>query len=139
LTSLYVPRTQDNMNTVFEMEENVVELWINDEERHRWRVERLWKLAENMPVKRVPLSAIKDIDRAMWFSPEQPAPTCRQVAFHAKKIYEADLTYPVILSANGSVFDGMHRIMKYMLEGYGVIQAVQFDTDPEPDAILKNC
>ena len=99
-----------------------------------WEVERLWKITKNYPVKRVLLSAISDFDLVCWFDGEHYKPTCRAVAEHARKIREADFTYPVILSAKGHVMDGMHRVAKAYLLGQEHVDAVQFDQDPEPDA-----
>ena len=39
-----------------------------------------------------------------WFHGK--GPTCREVAEHARRINAADLTYPVILSADGGLMDG---------------------------------
>ena len=99
-----------------------------------WEVARLWKITKNYPVKQVLLSAIGDFDLVCWFDCEHYKPTCRAVAEHARKIMEADFTYPVILSAEGHVMDGMHRVAKAYLLGQAHVDAVQFDQDPEPDA-----
>ena len=61
--------------------------------------------------------------------------TCRQVADHARLMREADLGFPVILSSDGRVMDGMHRICKALLQGQDRIEAVRFRHDPEPDHI----
>jgi hypothetical protein len=50
-------------------------------------------------------------------------------------IEEADLSFPIILSASGAVMDGMHRVAKAALQGRHVIEALQFDVDPEPDHV----
>ena len=50
-------------------------------------------------------------------------------------IDEADLSFPIILAANGEVMDGRHRIAKAALEGRATISAVQFDGDPPPDYV----
>jgi hypothetical protein len=47
-------------------------------------------------------------------------------------INEVDLSYPIILDSNRRVMDGMHRVAKALLQGNDVIEAVQFDSDPEP-------
>jgi hypothetical protein len=47
----------------------------------------------------------------------------------------ADLSYPIILCANGRVMDGMHRVAKASLLRHGDILAVQFEQTPEPDFI----
>jgi hypothetical protein len=43
--------------------------------------------------------------------------------------------HPVILSRDGRVMDGMHRICKALLLGYGDIEAVRFLEDPKPDYV----
>lgn len=48
---------------------------------------------------------------------------------------DCDLTFPVILSSDGRVMDGMHRVCKALLEGIEDINAVRFVRDPEPDYI----
>ena len=50
-------------------------------------------------------------------------------------IEQADLSFPIILAANGEVMDGRHRIAKAALTGRATITAVQFTTDPPPDHV----
>ncbi|MFD7156485.1 hypothetical protein ACFV9C_17930 [Kribbella sp. NPDC059898] len=57
------------------------------------------------------------------------------VARHAERIQKADLRYPVILSADGRLMDGGHRIAKAWLGGARTVDAVRFVVDPEPDYI----
>lgn len=102
-----------------------------------WEVERLWEMTKGFPVQQVPLNEIGDFDLVTWFDSEQHLPTCRAVAEHARKILAAEFMYPVILSAQGHVMDGMHRVAKAWLLGYETVEAVQFDVDPEPDERLK--
>lgn len=103
-----------------------------------YNVERLWMLAQELPVSTIPLSQVEDeLDYPYcWFKTKKPSP--RAVARHAKLIYEADHSYPIILSAKGIVMDGVHRIAKAWLLGMTTIQAVQFVKDPEPDAVLPS-
>ena len=61
--------------------------------------------------------------------------TCRQVAEHARLINEADLGYPIILSSDGRIMDGMHRVLKALTHGESHIHAVKFLTDPAPDFV----
>jgi hypothetical protein len=103
--------------------------------RYFWYTERLWQLTRALPVKMVAIHAIPEFDQNCWFSNTAP-PTCRAVASHAKRIYEADLSYPIILSAAGHLMDGGHRLAKAWLLGLAEIQAVQFTEDPAPDYIL---
>jgi hypothetical protein len=61
--------------------------------------------------------------------------TCRKVVDHARLLQACDLAYPVILSSDGRVMDGMHRIGKALLEGRDWIDAVRLIEDPEPDYV----
>ncbi len=54
---------------------------------------------------------------------------------HIQLIEAADLSYPIILSSDGRIMDGMHRVAKAVLLGESHIMAVRFDATPEPDFI----
>lgn len=102
-----------------------------------WYTERLWELARDLPTTLVAVAAIPEFDQNCWFRPHTP-PTCRAVAQHTRRIYEADLSYPIILSADGGLMDGGHRIAKAWLLGLTEVQAVQFTEDPEPDYLVAD-
>src|SRR5687768_860735 len=101
-----------------------------------WFTERLWALACDLPVKSVAIEAVPEFDQNCWFGETNP-PTCREVARHAKRIREADLSYPIILSAEGHLMDGGHRIAKAWLLSMQEVSAVQFAVDPEADYVLE--
>ena len=105
--------------------------------RYVWRSERLWLLTKDLPVKRVSIDRITEFDQNCWFRAGS-APTCRDIAKHAKRIIDADLSYPIILAADGHLMDGGHRIAKVWLSGAMEIDAVQFEVDPEPDWIEED-
>jgi hypothetical protein len=96
-----------------------------------WWTLSLWAASSGLPVIQVPIDAIREFDEDCWFS--GLAPSCREVAEHARRIQEADLGHPVILRSDGRLMDGGHRIAKAWLEGRQVIDAVRFEVDPEPD------
>lgn len=100
-----------------------------------WDVDRLIRLAHALPTKTIPLTSICEFEEVYWFD-EQYRPTCRAVVSHLQRIQAADLSIPIILSADGHVMDGMHRVAKAWLLGHTEIHAVQFLHDPEPDQIL---
>jgi hypothetical protein len=100
-----------------------------------WYSERLWQLADTLPSQLIPIKQVKEFEQNCWFSEDNP-PTCKAVADHARRINEADLSYPIILSAAGHLMDGGHRLAKAWLLGQELIRAVQFPVDPEPDIIL---
>jgi len=98
-----------------------------------WRMDQLWELVAGLPVKKVRIKDLAGFDEVRWFGgPLKILPTCRTIAEHARDIYEADLSYPIILSPSGEVLDGMHRIAKAYLQGIEEIDAVQLLKMPEP-------
>ena len=100
-----------------------------------WDVDRLVERARDLSPKYVALTSIREIDEVYWFNDEDEQPTCRKLLLHMRLIDEADLSYPIILSADGRVMDGMHRVAKALAEGRSEIEAVQFEQDPEPDYV----
>ena len=100
-----------------------------------WDVDRLIALTADIIPQTMPLAAIRELDEPFWFGGGSEAATCRAVADHARLIAETDLSYPIILGADGRVMDGMHRVARTYLEGRDVIMAVQLTVDPAPDFI----
>lgn len=96
-----------------------------------WDVDRLVALSRAFPRKMVPLSALRELNEP-WLSGEDGPDALQE---HLRLIDEADLSYPIILAASGSVMDGRHRIAKAAREGRREIEAVQFDEDPKPDFV----
>ncbi|MBI4854400.1 MAG: hypothetical protein HY819_21590 [Acidobacteria bacterium] len=100
-----------------------------------WFVERLWYLARDLPIEQLSINQIAAFDQNCWFGPTTP-PTCRAVAEHTRRILNADLNYPIILSSEGYLMDGGHRIAKAYVLQHSTISAVRFLCDPEPDYVL---
>src|SRR5687767_11001747 len=80
-----------------------------------WDVDHLIQLSNNLPKKRIPLSSIRELDQ-VWASDDQHQ-TWRGLLEHLKLIDQADLSFPIILSASGEVMDGMHRVVKAARQG----------------------
>lgn len=106
-----------------------------DQGRYIWDVHNLIKQAQALTPKDVPLYTIAELNENYWFDGHWPIPTSRNIAEHARKIYESDLQYPVILGPDGRIMDGMHRVCKAFLLNYDTIRVVQFDVEPAPDFI----
>ena len=100
---------------------------------YAWDIDRLIALSKDFQRKKVDLSSIQEIDENFWFGDKSEKPTCRAIVEHMRLIEEADLSHPIILSSEGGVMDGMHRVAKALLEGKEKIDAIQFIKDPEPD------
>jgi len=96
-----------------------------------WDVDRLVRLSSHLPAELISVADIRELDEAYWGQPM----TCRDVAEHARLIDEADFRFPIILSSNGRIMDGMHRVLKALIQGRLQIEAVRFEIDPEPDHV----
>ncbi len=99
---------------------------------YAWDVDSLIELSQDIEPQYVSLDSIAELDEEFWFGSEETLPTCRAIVDHAKLIRAADLNYPIILSADGSVMDGMHRVTKALMDGLKTISAVRFIQDPKP-------
>jgi hypothetical protein len=100
-----------------------------------WSVDRLVEMSRDLPREMIPLSAIRELDETFWGPDDGRQMTCREVANHARLIRDCDLKFPIILSKDGRVMDGMHRVAKALIEGREAIEAVRFEHDPEPDYV----
>lgn len=101
-----------------------------------WDVDRLIALTKDLPRREVAIEELGELDRA-WSGDREPQ-TWRALLEHMRLIEAADLSFPIILAANGEVMDGRHRIAKAALEGRRTLGAVQFDIDPPPDYIGRD-
>jgi hypothetical protein len=81
----------------------------------------------------MPLSSIDEIDSVYWIGEDGSAPTVRILVRHMQLVKSANLSYPIIIGADGRVMDGMHRVAKALLEDRVTVLAVKFDVQQEPD------
>lgn len=102
-----------------------------------WSVHRLIDLSRDLPVIMINPREIKELDMNHWYSHPSDKPTPLSVIEHMRLIQACDLTYPVILDAQGRVMDGMHRICRAIIDTVTSIPARRFSVDPEPD--YRNC
>jgi hypothetical protein len=100
-----------------------------------WDVRSLLEKTRLLVPKRIAVSSIVELDEPYWTDERAQQLTCREIVEHAGLIFDCDLTYPIILSSDGRVMDGMHRVCKALLRGHEYIDAVQFNEDPAPDYI----
>lgn len=98
-----------------------------------WDVHHLVELTKTLVIKKVQLVDIQELNEAYWF-PDQ-YPTTQQIIEHIQLVQDADLSYPIILCAEGRVMDGMHRVAKARLLKQTDILALRFEQTPLPDFI----
>lgn len=100
-----------------------------------WDVDRLVELSREFPVREVPLDRIRELDEPWHGDGEHQ--TWRELVGHVRLMDAVDLSYPIILSADGTVMDGMHRVCQALRLGRDRLEARQFETDPAPDHVGK--
>ena len=76
----------------------------------------------------VALADLDILDAVVWFGgPRNVEPTIGRVAAHARDIYGADLSFPIVTTKGGDVLDGAHRIARAYIEGLQYIEAAVLD------------
>jgi hypothetical protein len=100
---------------------------------YAWDVDKLIEKTKELPQISVRLDQIEELDENYWYQELNASPTCRSIVEHFHLVNEASLSYPIILSKDGRVMDGMHRVAKALLLGHREIKAVKFEIEPKPD------
>ncbi len=80
-----------------------------------WDVDKLVDKSKSFQEFSIQLKEIKELDENFWHQNPDKKPTCRSIIEHFRLVNETDLNYPIILSENGRVMDGMHRVAKALL------------------------
>lgn len=106
-----------------------------DGDVHAWDIHRLIRLSKQIPPTRVRLDAIPELDQNWWYADGSAAPTPRALATHMALVQQAGLSFPILLCAEGRVMDGMHRLVKAVLEHRTFVLAVRFPVTPGPDYV----
>lgn len=98
----------------------------NDGTGAYWSVARLIDDAKNLTPFSCPLAAL-DLTSEIWRDRNMLL-----LAFHCKKVFDADLSKPIIIAWDGGIADGRHRILKALVHGKRYIKAVRMTWRPEP-------
>ena len=92
-----------------------------------WNNSTLYTAASGLEVFDFPLCAL-DMSNKPW-----TMANFMWILYHVERINKADLSYPIILTPEGIVCDGWHRIAKAVLNGNTTIKAVRLISMPEAD------
>ena len=88
----------------------------DENEERIWHVQRLWELSAGLPVEVAPLQEFASfLDSECYLGPE--GLTFRRLAERVLRVREADLSYPIILAAEGWIMDGRTRLCKALAQG----------------------
>lgn len=96
---------------------------------HRiWYVANLIERSKALEPFDLPLCAIH-VGAGIWDDMSSPL----RLATHVHRMMTADMDAPVIMSADGFIMDGWHRVARAIYEGRETIKAVRFDVTPQCD------
>lgn len=92
-----------------------------------WSVARLIELSKDEPVYEVPTFIFNT-----WQWPWEDNLSLSKFLCHVKRVNDADLSYPILINADGGIIDGVHRLCKACVLGIPTIK-VKYITLPAPD------
>lgn len=102
-----------------------------------WDVHRLIELAADLPIVDIAVIDIDEVDTAYWSAPGDGPTTIRQIAEHLRYVRDVDTSYPILLGHDGRLMDGMHRVVRALIDGRETIAARRFPGPISPDH--RNC
>lgn len=97
-----------------------------DENGDYYGVARLIELSKEIPEFWMPIAGM-DLSCQIW-----KGCNIYELAFHVKKVENADLSFPIILDWNGAIADGRHRLIRAIIDGKKHIAAKRLLRKPEP-------
>jgi hypothetical protein len=109
---------------------------IHGKEEWIWNVPMLWAAAAKAVASgaaRIQFRPLRELPRFEALSWSKGPITEEELDEHLERIRIADLELPIILSANGDIMDGLHRLAKAILMHHESIKVIQFSMTPPPD------
>jgi hypothetical protein len=101
--------------------------------RATWRVPDLWDAAKGLAPVLEPLEDVVDMEELLdshtW---SLGSLSVRDIVREADRIANADLSYPIILTPDGCIGDGCHRLIRAWREGQTHILVVRLKAMPLP-------
>ena len=129
--TMKLPREDENTFPGIPLDGHICSLRRGNQKLY-WRVEELIEACRDLPVREMLVSDLLPlIINGSWFGPGEKV-TIGKVLSHVRRLLSVDLRFPVILSANGRVMDGSHRIIAASVKGIEAVDVVQFNQDPMP-------
>ena len=94
---------------------------------YKWNATTLVKAAVDCVVYDLPLYSI-DFGVQPW-----SLDNMMDFAEHAKRVWECEMQYPIIIDRHGYIIDGWHRVIKAVLLKHKTIPAKRLTKMPDPD------
>lgn len=103
---------------------------------HVWNMQTIWNAAAPCASFEISVQdALHKLEDNTWRTMDYDV-TIWDVIGHTERTMNADLTRPIVLSQDGCLIDGSHRIVKAHLLGLPKIKVVRLPKDPAPDRVL---
>lgn len=102
--------------------------------KRQWNLQNIWKQTENFEVQQIKVSDLWDTRYKNAWCWQHEDETINNLFFlhHMRRVLDADLNYPIILSEENLIFDGVHRLVKAKHLDLEYINYVKFSKDPLP-------
>jgi len=93
-----------------------------------WRTQTLIEASKDLPIENYQVKRLPEATVIRW-----KLVNVHDYCVHYKRVMNADLSIPIILSPNGFIMDGYHRCIKAICEGIKVLPCRELIILPEPD------
>ncbi len=102
--------------------------------KRHWNLKDIWKSSEELTVELMLVSELWDerYSKAFCWQLHGEEITNEFFLHHLRRVLDANLDYPIILSEENYILDGVHRLMKCKYLGIEKIKYVKFKKDPKP-------
>ena len=95
-----------------------------------WQVSDLHKLTKDMPHEDVSLSEFDGyLNKKLPWGKKKDL-TFKRLLEHLDRVDNADLNYPILVTPEGRLYDGTHRLIKALRDKQDTIKAIRFATEP---------
>jgi disulfide oxidoreductase YuzD len=102
--------------------------------KRKWDLSLIWEKSKYFTVQKIKVSELWNTrySKAWCWQHENETINNEFFLHHLERVMSADLNYPIILSEENLIFDGVHRLMKAKYLGMQYINYVKFSKDPLP-------
>ena len=107
----------------------------NYDYKRQWNLKTIWELSEDLEIAQIEVNQLWDTRYSRAWCWQQNDEEINNLFFlhHLNRVMHADLNYPIILSEENYILDGVHRLMRAKYLGLKSISFVRFTKDPTPD------
>ena len=103
--------------------------------KRQWNLQTIWDKSTVLIPDQIEVNYLWDLrySRAWCWQHNEEEINNLFFLHHLKRVMHADLSYPIILSEENYILDGVHRLMRAKYLDLKTIAYVKFSKDPTPD------